>query len=807
MVSLERLKAAGVTAANLKKLFTAKVKTPQVERLQNLIRDRIWDGRSQNFRDYRIWAAIDWCYDAAYAQTAPILLRHLMGRYNQQLAQDPKNVDPRSVLNTAKAWGMGVNDLFSCNTCGDTTTYTPKNPTFFKVEIPIVKSYTTIRQSKLFNERNQDPFFKYEPRSFTEANRIKCDALTDEIAKITNDLDYPATLRQGILQQLVYGICLAFPKETWYVEEQEGLDGKPEVVREGIRYALPHPSRMFYDLRYPIDTINSDSGVEWMAFWRLMRYGDIRDSSMYYNKRSIPVGQNWWDATLNNNFFQEFFPCNMAFPTELYEGWTQSSDRDARASFYTTNEVDKAVFVTNMFMKLVPKRWGFGNYEFPVWFRFEVAADSTVIWAEPVPYTPGWYIGYDADQNKVRNASLALEIVPFQEHLGNVVSQLLLSMKQNLANVVSYDTEQIGEDTIKILQNAGENLYRTLNFVPFSSAKARRGQTSPTDAFHSFKFPLQNTVELTQSISTLINIMERLLVMSPQEIGQASSHEQSATELNTINQNTSTRVDFTGTFIDSAIYAWKRQLYEASMQYLDKDFEAQIGSDVDDLEGVLKDMGFTLESEPSPPINRAIISGKRKELALDGFSSPRDGPRRIDNPKIAQVMLQTAQAVASNPMLASAVGPDQFVKIFTEAARLAGAPKDFLLKVTGQFRDQMAQQQQQQAQGPQQMIAEIKQMLDQRLQQVIPAIEKATLQQAEKSIAEPAAKALQQQAQALQDQKAHIDQLSTLVLKIEQFMRVAQTAPNVVPPTAYDSMPVAPAPGQGPAPNSGMVGQ
>ena len=52
-----------------------------------------------------------------------------------------------------------------------------------------------------------------------------------------------------------------------------------------------------------------------------------------------------------------------------------------------------------------------------------------------------------------------------------------------------------------------------------------------------------------------------MLGYSSQEIGAPASHEQSAHEVKLISQNSSVRMQLTGSFIDDALRALKRMLY------------------------------------------------------------------------------------------------------------------------------------------------------------------------------------------------------------------------------------------------------
>lgn len=806
---MQQLRAAGITQDRLKALFTAKVPDKEIQNLTELIRNRIREGRLRNFSDFRQYAAIDLCYDAAFHQTTPALMRHVCDTLRK------KDLKPDEALLAVKEWGLGEDQLFTCTTCADGSIKKILNePTFYNVLVPILKAFITIRLAKLFNERNQSPLLRYEPREYTDSERVKAEAVTDLVSKITDDFGYGDTLKAMIFNALMYSVGIAFPTETWYVDSQLDDDGNEIIVKEGIRYVVPHPTRMAYDLNYPINSINSDSGVEWAFMWRLIRYSDIASSPLYWNKDKIPVGTAWWDREMSGNFFAEIYPCRIQFPNELYMAATrQDTSREFNAGLYTLQWGDKAVFVNNMFMKLIPNQHGLGDYKYPIWFRFEVASDATIIWAEAVPYTPLWYMGYDADQNRSKNASMALEIVPFQEVIGNVLTQILLTVKQNLVNIIQYDKEQISGDDITKITNSGERLLRGLTFLPFSSTEARRiNQSPPSQAFVPHKFPYTSTQESFQTINTVIMLMERLLGMSPQEVGQGGSHEQSATEMREIAINTSVRVEFTGSGVDAGVFAWKRQLWDACQQFLDEDFVAQVSSDVPDLEAVLTTLGFEIVENSKQSDGKVKISGKKRKLVMDSIISTRDGPRRIDSQKIGMVTMQAVQAVAANPMLAQAVGAEPLLKLLNAAAKLMGAGNDFklvpdraaieLVKKQHELQFKTLQEQQTQlehagemqkkqatAAEPQQVIAAVKQMIDQALADVAPKIVQASELAAEKNIGEPTAQALKHQQESLIQIQQQLQQMSQVVQKLEQIAVTATQAPPLSLPTANDSHP------------------
>jgi len=777
--------------AALKAIFTLPEtdQSDKVRELRGLIRDRIQSGREKNLRDHRIWFAIDTAYEAPYAQTTPTLVQHVLGSLDRTATYE-------QAMKAGKEWNLDLANFF-CDVKGANgkTVKAPFVPSFFKILIPAVKSYVTIRQAKLFTDRNQIPLFKYEALKSTTQNRVRCEIITDLVSAMTANYGYASVLRDAIFKTLLYGVMLQFPEEIWHVEEQEGPDGKKQTVKEGLRYHQPHPSRFFYDLTHSLATFNSDSGCEYAGYWSVRRYGSIKDNPLYYNTEAISYGRNWMESGLSGRYFQTIYPCSMKLPCAEP---TRESDREQRAAFYTKANDDEAVFLTRVWMKLVPKRWGLGTYDCPVWFAFDVASDDTIVWAGPCAYSPTLYCGYDADELRDRNSSLALEIIPFQDHLGNILSQIILTAKQNLANLQFYDKNLIDQTDILQFQNANEMMFRGLNFAAFDSLKAQRAGTNPAAAVIPVTLAKMSTAELTATLWATLNMMERMLQFSAQEVGSAASHQQSAQEIKAISANTSTRAAYTGTFVDDFIDAWKRQLYEANQAYSDEEFDSQVSTDIPDLDAKLKDMGFTLEDDDVDGRKRGV-KGKKQQLQLEAFASTRDGPDRGDDAQSATVLMQTIQAVAGNQLLAQAVGPKALLDMLTQAARMGGAPRDFELRASGEgqmaeqvkaMQEQLAKMAEQIQQGAVQQatqavgeqvakpvaeaLAQTQQAVQQNAEQSAAAISQT--QAAVQQNAQDAASALGQQQQAIQEIQGALQQLAT---RTQQLLQVAASAPPV----------------------------
>jgi hypothetical protein len=499
------------------------------------------------------------------------------------------------------------------------------------------------------------------------------------------------------------------------------------TVREGLRYHMPHPTRSFYDLAHGPFTLNYDSGCEFCGYWRIERWRTLQ-ASTFWNKDRIALGTV--DLVSSNPlFFQSVYSaCTMAIPIQVQPqpvadgaamafgvgagGGTLDREKQLAQLYYGTEHGDQGVIVTEYFEKLKPKDWGLGDYEYPVWFRFCVAGDGcTVLYAEPLPYTPVIYYGYDADESRTKNASMSLEILPFQDQFSNVLTQIILTAKQNLANMVFIDEAQVENGIIEKIKNTGEKMFRTLNIFKFDSKKAAKYQNKIAEAAQSFKFPQGNTAELTTVLKTILDVLERVLVMSSNEVGQAASHEQTKEEIRNIAENTSSRLVFTTTPVDIAAEAQKRQIYAGLMNYGDKDMYVHIPSDSMLTPDVLKAMNFTYVDNGLKPSNGSLKLYSRYHVKMNAvamdlwqFASTRDQQDRVQNEKIAQALAQLFQEIMSNPITAPAVGAQQAIDWANQICYFSGMPRDFKLRSIAP--DQTPEQQQQAAQQQLQQVAQ-----------------------------------------------------------------------------------------------------
>jgi len=786
MIDLDILKDRGYSQEKMRSVFSAEEKPEQIEKLIGRMRNRIQEGVSRSLRDHKLYYALDLAWNAPLRQISPTLLHSLVS----------KKGDDKSVAEALDSWGVShlIEDHVSAK--GETT-QALNLPRFYQIFVPLVKAYVTIRWARIFNDRNLVPLFKYEPHKSTQQNRVKGEIVTDRVQIISQQYDYSSVLSQSIFQMLHYGYCLQFPKESWHSEKQtirdEDGEEKEVYTKEGIRYHTPHPARTFWDVAHRPSSFNSDTGCKFSGYWAIQRYGDVANNKMYYNTDKVAAGSIDW-LTSNANFglyVNSGYSGTVKFLQK--ESGALLLDREKDVQYYTSEHDDYSVLVTEYFEKLNPKKMGLFDYDHDVWFRFCVAQDDTVIYAEPLPYCPVVYYGYDSNELQTVNPSLSLEILPFQDHVGNLLTQYLLSIKQNLTNMTFVDEDQVGGDTVEEINDAGQNMYSTLNFVGYSSRKARVGQHDPEKAFTSFKFPQQSTTEIINGVRSILDILERVLVLSAQEVGAAASHEQTAEEVRSIASYTSNRLQFTSSSVDRAVYAWKTQIYNGLMAYGEPEFYAQLQTPV--TRERLERLGFTVEDADEGITSKPVVAVKDKTaISLESFSSVRDGMDRINNPASANVMAQLFGAAMSNPLVAQVIGPEQAVGLLNQIFELSGVPRDFRLKMAKSVEELQAAQEQQ-GEGGGQNVAAVQEQLMGQLQEAAQVIQQQVAEQLAQN-----SEAVRQQVltdvsgvtQQLAGQaEANANQLLRQAQVIEQIAAQVggqNASPEPPPPTALDTV-------------------
>jgi len=752
VISKKVIKKYGLDAASLKKIFTADKRDKRVVALNDLLRDRIVEGRTRNLTDYKIWAAVDIAYDAPLNQITPTLCRNIIETGGSQA----------SIMKAMKAWNIENEVLFSPMPATESgeKRWALNEPVFNKILIPFVRSYLTIRLAKIYNDRNLSPLFEYSPRIFTSENRVICQIVTEIVESISTEFGYSAILRDFIFNALMYSVSIMFPVESWTKDVQEGDDGDEVVEREGVRYVVPHVTRTFYDLTYPLHTLNTGTGCSYAGYWTIMRWGDVASDKSYWNRDNVPHGTNWMDKSNVGyfNYFQEVYPCSLSFPTSTR---ANRNDRESMIARYTKNDFDSAFFVTYVFMELVPADWGLGKYPNKVWMKFTMGGDDTIMFAEVWTYRPMSYIGYDADSGRGRNASLALEILPFQDLSGNIFSNFILSIKRNLANIIFYNTDVVDESDITNINKRNNAQYTQLNFLGFSGIKMERQAIGGTNAlFQELKFPFVDTNQILSGLTTTIAMLERLLVVAPQEIGASASHQQSKKEVEITSANTTNRVAYTASFVDEGIDALKRQIWEAVKTNMSgKEVVATIPYDIPNLEDNLKKLGFTIVESQMPDHPKVVVKGKIDKLNILQLVARRSDADRQTDAQTATAMLTALGQLSTNQYLSQIIDPASLVKLYETAAKFMGADDDFEVRLNKNA------------------------VMGNQLMQSIEEIKKQLLDVVNKQVAQPAAQAIAGVEKKVEENAAAVQQLVGILEKLQQQAQPQPPPQPALPPT------------------------
>lgn len=752
MISRKTLNKYKLDTASLKALFDIAGKETKEskasKKLRPYIRDLIKSGVERSIAEYRTWAAVDLAHDAPFHQETPTIIRSILS----------SKTEAKDALKACRAWGLCEGDLFCKTKQGNEEVFELNVPAIFTTLVPVVRAYVAVRTGKLFNDRNLNPLLKFEPRYNTAVNRVRCAIWTNMVQKLADTMGYPLALQQLIFNSNMYATAFMFPMEPWHKEVQEDENGKESVQREGIRYALPHVTRTFSDLTYPLAMFNTDTGGTHAGYWTINKYRDVANNTAYWNKANITYGFDWTDKNSHwKNYFEQAYPCVLDFP-KVTAATGQVTDREQAQTRYGDNDQDKSIVVTPLFLKLVPKDWDMGDYKHPVWFRFFIGADDTILHCEAFTYRATTVAQYDPDQNRAKNASLALEIIPSQDMLGNLLTQVTLTIKRNLANLTLYDTNLNITAQMEAFQRKNQWQYQGMMFAGYDSLRQKIANLpSPRDSVHTIQFPFQDTSQMLAAINTVISMLERLLVISPQEIGAAASHQQSVKEIQTITANTSNRVAYTGAFIDFAIDAWKAQLYEAMLEHTDDDFVAEISADIPELDKALTELKLTKEGDSSGA-RRIIVKGKKENLKLEGFATSRDGPERTPDAAAAQAQAQALASISQNPVTGQMVDAESMFEAYTDIAHMQGARDDFRLRVNKQAQVNA---------GVQQVAEEIK----------TAAVQEA-LAISREEIAKPAAAAVQQHTEEIAQVQQVVAQLAENMEKIQQIVLSQAQSPT-----------------------------
>lgn len=780
MVDLKVLEAMGSTQERLKEIFTAMPASPD-ERLamtpeQQDRRDKNVEARqlfqkdiyqrfsqqlSYSLQNYQIYAAVDVAWDAAPINKAtyPLLL-YAQGKMD---------------VNTCAAAVDGLPEAGKYTMKDDKGNITGINlPKFFEVNFNLVRSVLTRRLAAQANKyQSLYPYFKYEARSTSQVGKLRADALSQLMDIMVDQFGTRHHDVQVMRDSMLYAHCVDFVRAKW--EEEKALvmdteidpalkvDGqnyfKEVIVKEGVDFVNPHPTRIGWDNAYPLSSINTDTGCEFILFWEIVRYGDVRKNPAYWNRDRITYSSTM--ASLFTSYAQYFkqYYCTLTPPCAPQgTGLGAANDRENNVGLYAQSMDDTAMVRAEYFRKIRPKDHGIGDYPHPVWMREVVAGDSTVIYAEFLPSTPAAYCGINENDNRQINISIAMELLPYQDQMSQLLSLLLLTIQSSNIRVILVDVDSATTEQILTFrqQAQAENRYNVCQVFEYSGIKMRDRGIDPKQIIQMVETaPSQAITVIFTAMAELVKLAERLMALSPQELGQPAPSGISATEVNQIGATTETMYGFISDAIDEFRAAKKRICYESYVQCGNQNVRVPVVNRY--TKKTIAKAGFEVldedaetEINPDIPAYHTII-GTKKQLVYEYIFTSRDGALRAINTQSANVLTQL-MAVLQNPVIMQAIGKEKLFNIVNEIFRLSGAGVDLNLELQEGESDAIGQDKQQQmeqilqqltehvVQNSQQIDALMQQsaQADQKFQAVIKSVQELT-QLVQQGHAEPTA--------------------------------------------------------------------
>lgn len=710
MVDLKVLESMGSSQARLKEIFTAIPASPdeialmqedQVEALKDsiTIRERFEEDIRFRFseqiyymlRNWQMYSAMDLAWDAApiNKDTVPLLL---YGQGKLDIGQCIKGLEnmpnkDQYFIKDDKGNIKGID--------------TPK---FFEVNFNLVRSVITRRHAAQANKYAAlYPHYKYEARSTSLVGKLRADVVSQVMDIMTDAYDLRHHDMQCARDGMLYGHCVDFVRASWEREIQYVFDEsinpdledkanpklKAITTKEGIGWVNPHPTRVFWDNAYPLSAINSDTGPQYIGFWDIVRYGDVALNTEFWNRNNIGYSVGFINLfSAYANYFSQYY-CTINPPCSLNQAdLSANNDRLNNLGLYSQNQNGTSMLQANYFRKIVPKDHGIGKYPYPVWVRMLICGTSTVVFAEFLPSSPASYLGINENDSRQLNISIGMELLPYQDQMSQLLSLLLYTIQSCNLKLLALNTDGADPDSAKKMREdiQGKNRYNMVHVWEYSGTKMKELGVEPRQIVELIQTqPSQAVPQIFEAISKLVQLAERLMALSPQELGQPAPREISATETTLIAGTTETMYGFISDAIDQFRASKKRILYESWMACGSSEVQVPVIHRYS--KNTIKKAGFQLVEEddegafadPEAPRYHTIV-GTKKALRYDYIFTSRDGAMRSVNTQAANAMVQLL-GVLKDPTILPAVPKEKLFDIINEIFRLSGTGIDLNLEV------------------------------------------------------------------------------------------------------------------------------
>ncbi len=698
MIHRKVLEKTGCTTARLKQIFTAadgpdhKIR----KRFEDRIMSRITDGVQSGVKGASIWQAVDIAWDSTpiQKQTIPLLL------WAQGKITDTGLIEQLKKLQCSTEFvrNVDVKDKEGKVIGNEMKVDVPR---LYEMSINLIRSYITRRlASQTARFSNLWPYFRYEPRGVDLVSKLRADSLSERMDIMANHYNYRHFFPQTFRHQFMYSRSVIFPRCAWdqvkswrakdITQPVDKLELESYVEREGIDFTAPHISRVFWDRSAPLANINTDTGPSYIGYWDVVPYRSIK-AGEYWNCDAICVGSELTDLIDQyNGFFTQYFDPKVLKWPDLSTDPTATNDRRRNLGKYAAADEDKGCLQTQYFEKINPKHEGIADLNVDVWVRLGVAGDSTVVAGEFLTSIPACYGGLNENDDREINASMATELMSFQDQLTNIFSQMLMNIRAGMLQIWAIDKDALEPEMVEYVKDTlkSKDYYVEPKAFFYSGEKLRSlGVANPADNGRAFLSIIQANIQTTISESmkaamAVLQMADKLLMFSPNESAQPNPREVAAREITEISTSTDAIKTFVSDGIDEQRAAVKRLAYESlvcesnetmKLQVMDRYTAATVREAGFEVKGTWRDGEILPLKTP--------IYGQVHNLVYDYYYDSRDGGDRPVNSQGANVMATLLGQFMQVEPIAKAFGKKRLFEWANEIARMSGAPADLKLEL------------------------------------------------------------------------------------------------------------------------------
>lgn len=719
MPKLEILRQMGSTDTLLREVFTAqpvkKDMHPNLsqedadrqnrlfkirERFEKRIQARLNEHTEFTLKNHHIYSAVDVAWDSPpiSKQNLPLLL-YAQGMLDQKQCVESLK---KCVGNSQKC-----NDLLVKDDDGNDVVDIPK---FVQANMNMVRSFVTRRlaaQSAKYS--NLYPYYKYEPRGNRPVDKLKADVLSQRVDIMADDYGYRNHDIQALRNALLYAQSIDFVAAKWDI--QYSIDGasydesskkwvntKTSIDKEGLQWITPHPLRAFYDTSAPVSSINTGD-VDYLGYWDIIPYRDISENRAFYNQKEVTYGEAWVDwLSSYAEYFNLYYNTTInssqfSLDSDSIRGQAGNNDRANNVGRYAGRIEDAGCRIAQYFERITPSEEGLGDYSEPVWVRLVVAGDKTVIYAEFLPSKPAAYCGYNVKDDRRLNISFAHEVMPFQDQMSNLVTQMLDLAKRSQFAIYEIDEDYFDEDEIKKIKSKINSSNWDMRPMTIQVSRSRMDSLNLPSAKDSKPVNIiqpemdpQAVQIVFNSMIRMIELAERVTAMSANETGQPISKSNggvTATEADQIGQTTNNVHAFVSESFDEFRSAKKRIICESIIECHEGNIVAPVLNRYPN--NVVTGAGFevsgdALISEDNIITEGATIIGTPSNLRHNYIFTSRDGSERSNNIHAANTLVQL-MGVIKDPAILQSIGKAKFFEMLNGIFRMMDAGVDLNLEV------------------------------------------------------------------------------------------------------------------------------